>query len=196
MPAAPPDDPAAPDDADLLRAIAAQDRAAFVLLFERYAGRVKAFMIRGGASSSDAEEVVQEVMVSIWRRAGTFDPGRAAASTWIYTIARNRRIDMIRRSRRPEPDPEDPLFRPDPEPDGVDRISAGERAERVRAGIEALAPEQREVLMAAFFDGLTHGEIAERLAVPLGTVKSRIRLAFGHLRGALGDDLVEDLFDG
>jgi RNA polymerase sigma-70 factor (ECF subfamily) len=196
MPAASQDEPTAPSDTDLILAVAAQDRAAFVALFKRYAGRVKAFMLSSGASSTDAEEVVQEVMVSIWRRAGTFDPDRAAVSTWIFTIARNRRIDMIRQMKRPAPDPEDPLFQPDPEPDGADIVSASERADLVRAGLAGLAPEQRQVIMAAFFDGLSHGEIAERLDLPLGTVKSRIRLAFHHLRGVLGEDIVEDLTDG
>lgn len=196
MPAASPENTSARSDADILLAVAAQDRQAFVALFGRYAGRVKAFMLRSGASASDAEEIVQEVMVAIWRSARTYDPERAAASTWIFTIARNRRIDMMRRSRRPEPDPDDPLFRPDPEPDGVDRISAVERADMVRAGVAGLSPEQREVLMASFYDGLSHGEIAARLDLPLGTVKSRIRLAFSHLRGLLGDALVEDLADG
>lgn len=196
MPAASPEDPSALSDAEMLLAVAAQDRAAFVALFGRYAGRVKAFIMRSGASASDADEVVQEVMVAIWRSAATFDPERAAVSTWIYTIARNRRIDMIRRSKRPAPDPNDPLFQPDPEPDGIDRVSASERAELVRAGVAGLAPEQRQVLVASFYDGLSHGEIAERLDLPLGTVKSRIRLAFRNLRGVLGDDLVEDFADG
>jgi RNA polymerase sigma-70 factor (ECF subfamily) len=196
MPAASQDEPPAPSDVDLILAVAAQDRTAFVALFDRYAGRVKAFMLSSGASATDAEEVVQEVMVSIWRRAGTFDPERAAVSTWIFTIARNRRIDMIRRLKRPEPDPLDPLFQPDPEPDGADILSAAERADLVRSGLAGLPPEQRQVLMASFYDGLSHGEIAERLDLPLGTVKSRIRLAFRNLRGALGEDLMEDLTDG
>mgnify|MGYP001074390474 CR=1 FL=1 len=196
MPAASQDEPTVPSDVDLILAVAAQDRAAFVALFQRYAGRVKGFMLSSGASVTDAEEVVQEVMVSIWRRAGTFDPERAAVSTWIFTIARNRRIDMIRRMKRPEPDPQDPLFQPDPEPDGADLLSATERAELVRAGLVGLAPEQRQVLLASFYDGLSHGEIAARLDLPLGTVKSRIRLAFRNLRDVLGDGLVEDLTDG
>ncbi len=191
----PPDGSAALSDADLLRSVAAQDRAAFVALFERYAGRVKGFMIRSGASAQDADEIAQEVMVAIWRRAGTFDPDRAAASTWIFAIARNRRIDLIRRARRPEPDPLDPLFQPDEEPDGLARVTAAERDEAVRACVAALAPEQRAVLVASFYGGLSHGEIAERFGLPLGTVKSRIRLAFERLRGTLGDDLVEGLAD-
>lgn len=196
MPAPPISDPEASRDAALILAIARQDQGAFVTLFERYAGRVKAFMIRSGASAADAEEIVQEVMVAVWRRAGTFDPDKAAASTWMFAIARNRRIDMIRQVRRPVPDPSDPLFQPDPEPDGLEVITAVEREARVRGSVAALAPEQRSVLVAAFYEGLSHGEIAERLDLPLGTVKSRIRLAFRHLRGALGDDLAFGAEDG
>lgn len=190
-------DPGSPDpsDADLVQAVAGGDRTAFTLLFGRYALRIKLFMMRAGASESDADEIAQEVMVSVWRRAESFDAERAAASTWIFAIARNRRIDLVRRSRRPAPDPEDPLLQVDPEPDGLAAISAAEREARVRAGIASLVPEQRDVLRLAFYDGLSHGEIAERAGLPLGTVKGRIRLAFRHLRGALGEDIVEEMLD-
>jgi RNA polymerase sigma-70 factor (ECF subfamily) len=182
-------------DAELLLAVAAADRAAFIELFSRYAGRVKGFMIRQGSSPQDADEIAQEVMVSIWRRAATFDPERAGAATWIFAIARNRRIDMIRKTRRPAPDPNDPLFQPDPEPDGMETLTAAEREVQVREGIRALPEEQRRILMAAFYDGLSHGEIAERFDLPLGTVKSRIRLAFRALRGSLEPGLGEGLTD-
>lgn len=197
MPFAPPEGLSEASDADLLRRVAvARDRAAFVALFDRFAARVKAFMMRGGASEADADEIAQDVMVLVWRRAETFDPSRAAASTWIFTIARNRRIDILRRTRRPAPDPEDPLFQPEPEPDGFGRIDAQEREVRIRAGLDELPAEQREVLVAAFYDGLSHTAIAAKLGLPLGTVKSRVRLAFRHLRGALGDGLAEELGDG
>lgn len=195
MPSAPPNGLSLVSDAELMVRIATRDREAFVQLFERYAARVKAFMLRAGATPSDADEIAQDVMVLVWRRAETFDPARAAASTWIFTIARNRRIDLLRRTRRPAPDPNDPLFQPEPEPDGLDRVTAAEREERMRAALAGLAPEQREVLVAAFYEGLSHGEIATRLGLPLGTVKSRIRLAFRHLRGVLGDSLAKELGD-
>ncbi|MBA3326264.1 MAG: sigma-70 family RNA polymerase sigma factor, partial [Rhodobacteraceae bacterium] len=141
MTAAPPPRSAAPSDADLLIGVAGRDTVAFVTLFERYAGRIKAFMMRSGASAADADEIAQDVMVAIWRRSASFDPARAAGSTWIYAIARNRRIDMIRRTRRPAPDPADPLFQPDPEPDGLDGVARGEQEARLRDGIASLAPE-------------------------------------------------------
>lgn len=187
--------PPGASDADLILAVSRRDLEAFNRLFDRYAVRIKAFMMRAGASEPDADEIAQDVMVSIWRRAASFDPARAAASTWIFAIARNRRIDMIRRMRRPAPDPEDPLFQPDPEPDGLARVSLAEREALVREGLKGLAPEQHDVLRLAFYDGLSHGEIAERSGLPLGTVKSRIRLAFRHLRGALSEDMAGEIAD-
>ncbi len=191
----PPPGPAADSDADLLLAVARRDREAFVALFERYAGRVKAFALRRGANVADADEIAQDVMVAIWRRADSFDPTRAAASTWIFAIARNRRIDFARRAARPGPDPFDPLLQPEPEPDGYVRLDTAEREARLRDALDALAPEQRRILVASFFDGLSHGEIALRESLPLGTVKSRIRLAFRHLHGILGVDLAEGFSD-
>lgn len=195
MPPARADGHAGAGDAELLLAVAARDRPAFIELFRRYAGRIKGFMIRQGSSPQDADEIAQEVMVSIWRRAATFDPERAGASTWIFAIARNRRIDIIRKTRRPAPDPNDPLFQPDPEPDGLETLTAAEREVRVREGIRALPEEQRRILTAAFYEGLSHGEIAERFGLPLGTVKSRIRLAVRSLRGSLEPGLKEGLTD-
>ncbi len=182
-------------DADLVSAVAARDRDAFVALFERYAGRIKAFALRRGASPADADEIAQDVMVAVWRRAATFDPDRASAAAWIYAIARNRRVDFARRAARPGPDPLDPLFRPEPEPDGFAAVNAAEREARLRDALAGLAAEQRRVVVASFFDGLSHGEIAVREGVPLGTVKSRIRLAFRHLHGVLGVDLAEGFGD-
>lgn len=190
----------APSDAEteaaLIRAIAGADRAAFVALFERYAGRIKAFAMRGGAAPADADEIAQDVMVSVWRNAASYDPARAAPAAWIYAIARNRRIDFLRRAARPTPDPGDPLLQPDPLPDGFSALRAGEREAMLRDALAGLAPEQRAVLIAAFYDGLSHSEIAARSGVPLGTVKSRMRLAFRHLHAVLGEDLEEGLDDG
>lgn len=184
------------EDADLLRRVAAsRDREAFAALFGRYAGRVKAFLIKGGASPEQADEAAQDVMVSVWRRAEQYDPAKAAVSTWIYAIARNRRIDMIRRQTRPEPDPEDPMFQPDPAPDPAAEAAAAGRDARVRAALESLSEDQREVVRLTFFSGLTQTEIAERVGAPLGTVKSRLRLALARLRAALGEAFSEELFD-
>lgn len=182
-------------DADLLRAVAGRDRLAFVALFERFAGRVKGYAMRAGVAAADADEIAQDVMVSVWRHAADFDPERAAVSTWIFAIARNRRIDHHRRGARPAPDPEDPLFQPDPPPDGLAVLTAAEREARLAEALDALPAEQRRVLLASFWRGLSHGEIAAEEGLPLGTVKSRIRLAFRHLHALLGEDLAEGLHD-
>lgn len=194
--AAPAADGEPPSDEALLQAIAgARDRLAFAELFRRYAGRIKGVLMRAGAPADAAEEAVQEVMVTLWRRAETFDPAKAAARSWIYAIARNKRIDLIRRASRPEPDPEDPMFRPDPEPAPEARLAGADRDQRVREALGTLPEDQLEVIRLAFFAGLSHGEIAERLDTPLGTVKSRVRLAFRRLRGALGADFGAELRD-
>lgn len=181
-------------DEALLARIAQGDRAAFAVLFRRHAGRVKGYLVRSGITGAEAEEAVQEVMLSVWRRAATFDPARAGAMTWLFAVARNRRTDMLRR-RRPEPDPADPLFRPDPDPGAQAGAMAADRDAAVRAAMAALSAEQRDVVRLAFYDGLTHAQIAAMTDLPLGTVKSRLRLAMERLRGALGTDFAAELRD-
>ncbi len=185
-----------PSDEALIEAVARRrDRAAFATLFERYAGRVKAFLMRGGAGETAAEEAAQEVMIALWRRAETFDPRKAAPATWIFTIARNKRVDLLRREIRRLPDPADPLLLPEPVA-GPDRdLGAAERDARVRRAIGALGAEQREVVRMAFFSEMSHSEIAEALGLPLGTVKSRLRLAFQRLRSDLGSAFWTELID-
>ena len=188
--------PGAESDEALLAAIAGRaERTAFAELFRRYAGRIKAFMMRAGTPPDVAEEVVQEVMVTVWRKSAHFDPAKASAATWIYTIARNRRIDLYRREKRPEPDPEDPMFRPEPEHSTERKIAGADRDGQLRAALVHLPGEQVEVLRLAFFAGLSHSEIAERLGMPIGTVKSRLRLSFVRLRTALGDEFATELVD-
>ena len=177
-----------PDEAaTLIEAIAArQDRAAFASLFRHYAPRVKAFIMRGGTDAETAQEVAQEALIMVWRKAASFDRGRASAATWIYTIARNKRIDLLRRSGRPPIDTEDWLTIFSPEEDSVDKsISAGQTYTRLKELMEGLSADQLVVIRKAFFEDKTHTVIAEELALPLGTVKSRIRLALARLREAL-----------
>jgi len=175
--------------ADLMNAVAArQDRDAFAALFAYYAPRVKAYMLRLGAGAALAEELAQEVMITVWRKAGLFDRRQASVSTWIFRIARNRRIDAARRAKHANFDEHDPMFQPEPETAPDEAVSTAEREESVRAALATLPPEQVELLKQAFYDGLSHREIAEKTGVPLGTVKSRIRLAFGKLRIRLGDE--------
>lgn len=193
MPDAPVDTDRAPDRAaldGLVAACAQRDRDAFAALFNFYAPRVKAYLLRLNAPDALAEELTQEVMLTVWRKAESFDPKLASASTWIFRIARNRRIDAARRAAKPELDGEDPALQP-PEIAMPDEAAhAAGREGHVRAALLELPDEQVALLRMAFFDGLSHRDIADRIGVPLGTVKSRLRLAFDKLRKVLNRDLL------
>lgn len=183
------------DETLIARIAAAKDKGAFTLLYQRYAGRIKGMVLKSGATHAEADETAQEAMLAVWRRAEQYDPAKAGAPTWIFTIARNRRIDLIRRASRPEPDQNDPLFTPDP-PEQPDRaLSSSERDAAVREAVAELTEAQREVVRLAYFAGLSQQEIAKRLDVPLGTVKSRMRLAGDRMRGVLGEGFAEELQD-
>lgn len=183
------------DESLILRIAAQRDRTAFIELFERYGARIKAYMIRGGAAPDDAEEAAQEALLAVWRRAETFDPTRSSAAAWLFTVARNKRIDLFRRGGRKDTFRDDPSLTPDA-PVRPDAASAAEsRDHAVRAALAGLNAAQREVIFMAFFDGFSQSEISQRLNIPLGTVKSRLRLAFSKLRDALGADFHEELFD-
>ena len=172
--------------AGLILAIAARgDRDAFTALFSHFAPRVKSYLLRHGASSAAAEELAQETLLTVWRKAAQFDPARAGASTWIFTIARNLRIDAIRRDR-PPPEAEDPTdAAPQPQADAL--VAAAERDARVRRALGALSREQAEIVQLSYYSDEPHSVIASRLGLPLGTVKSRLRLAMGRLRSLLED---------
>ena len=162
------------------------DRAAFTELFRHFAPRVRAYLLRGGGDAGRADDVLQQTFEAVWRKAKLYDRRRANPAAWIFAIARNARTDSIRRERRPEFDPQDPAFRPDPAPEGERALAAGQRAEAVRSALSALSDEQRDVLWLSFYEGETYAQIAIRLGLPLGTVKSRARLAFKRLRRSLG----------
>jgi RNA polymerase sigma-70 factor (ECF subfamily) len=150
---------------------------------------VEAYLRRLGAAQPAAEELMQEAMVTVWRKAGQFDPQKASASTWLFTIVRNLRIDAYRRDRRPELDPDDPALAPDPDPQ-ADAVLFGQQSSvRLHEALKLLNDNERMILNLAYFDDRSHSEIAAELGIPLGTVKSRIRLAFAKLRNALGDSL-------
>jgi len=177
---------AVPGPEDWLRAIAErEDRAAFASLFRAFAPRIKGYMMRLGCSAAQAEDLVQETFVGVWRKARLYDPAKAAAATWIFTVARNLRIDLLRRERRPEIDPDDPALVGDAAPLPDAELSGKQQAARVRAALATLPAEQVSVVELSFFAGKAHGAIAEELDIPLGTVKSRLRLAFRRIRSAL-----------
>ncbi len=174
------------DDVALIRAVAERDRGAFAELYARFAPRVAGFL-RQSLPASKADEITQEVMLRVWRKAPTYQPERASPATWIFTIARNARIDAIRRGGRAEPDPDDPMWVPS-SPQAPD-VAAEQRREdqRVRDALAQLPAGQLEVLERAYMRGQALSEVAEALELPLGTVKSRVRLAMERLRGLLVD---------
>lgn len=177
-----------PDFAALIRDVATHaDRDSFGVLFNHFAPRVKAWMLRAGAPDSAADELAQETMLTVWRKAALYDPARAGAGTWIFTIARNLRIDAIRRERHPDELMPDPTDVPDDAPRGDHALETAEREGRVQRAMAVLSPEQAEVIRMAFFQDKPHSEIERSLDIPLGTVKSRLRLAMARLRAALGD---------
>jgi len=163
------------------------DQAAFSALFLYYAPRIKSYLRRLGAEDAVAEELAQEAMLTVWRKAASFDPARAAPSTWIFAIARNLRIDRLRHERRPEIDPDDPDLIVDPAPPADEALESGRREQRLREALTHLPPDQARVVALSFFEDVPHAEIATRLDVPLGTVKSRMRLAMGRIKALLGE---------
>ncbi|HWA68210.1 MAG TPA: sigma-70 family RNA polymerase sigma factor [Rhizomicrobium sp.] len=172
-------------DTLLGRVAQGRDRAAFAALFAHFAPRIKAYLMRLGAPAALAEDLAQEAMLSLWRKAQLFDPAKASCGTWLFTIARNLRIDALRRERRPELDPGD--FAPEAEPDPGDAMSLAAGEGRLREALGTLPPDQALVVELSFFADKPHSQIADELAIPLGTVKSRLRLAMARLRGALGE---------
>ena len=160
-----------------------QDQAAFAALFGYFAPRVKAYLMRSGASPSLAEDVTQEVLAIVWQKSHLFDPSRASAATWIYTIARNRRIDALRKLRNPEP--EDLAWGPTADADPTDAMALQQDNHRLGLALAQLPEKQRDLVQRAYFGDLSHSEIASETGLPLGTIKSRIRLALDRLRHSL-----------
>lgn len=170
-------------DEDLLVRVAAGDRTAFGALFGKFAPKVKGYLIRLGANGAIAEDLAQDAMVSVWRRAGSFDRAKAKASTWIFVIARNAWIDRLRREKVElayRAGMDDPEESSDESPD--DAAVRVQTEEQIAEALATLSEEQRQVVRLSFFEERPHSEIAERLSLPLGTVKSRLRLALIKLR--------------
>jgi len=166
---------------------AGPDETAFAELFSFYAPRLKSYMRKLGAAEDMAEELAQEAMAMVWRKAHLFDSTRAGAGTWIFSIARNLRIDAFRRQKRPEVELDDPTFMPDDQVSPETELDQGQQAQAVRAALATLPKEQAKIVHLSFFEDKPHAEIAEQLGIPLGTVKSRMRLAFQRFRKALGE---------
>ncbi len=162
-----------------------RDKAAFASLFDHFAPRLKGFVMRNGTSAAQAEEIVQDVMLTLWRKAHMFDPHRAQVSAWVYQIVRNRQIDVARKENRPMP--EALKEEPEAEPDATQIVAIEQETGQLRAALAKLRPEQREVIEKAYLGELTHQEISNQTGLPLGTIKSRIRLGLQRLRHELKD---------
>ncbi len=162
-----------------------QDRTAFAALFRHFAPRVKGFLMKSGTEASIAEDCAQDVMATVWQKAHLFDPTRASVATWVFTIARNRRIDIARKTRRPEPEALD-WGGDGEEPDQAEVFETAQETARLTAALSDLPEAQRALIARAFYGDLSHSEIATETGLPLGTIKSRIRLALDRLRTKLG----------
>lgn len=160
-----------------------KDETAFAEIFAHFAPRVKSFLMRGGGDATLAEECAQEVMATLWQKAHLFDPARASVSTWVFTVARNKKIDVLRRQRRPEP--EDLTWGPEAEPDQADVLALQQETAQLSAALAELPQKQRDLIEKAYFGDMSHSEIADVTGLPLGTIKSRIRLALDRLRHAM-----------
>lgn len=184
--ASPPDGPC--EQTQWLIAVRDQrDKAAFARLYDHFVPRLKGMLVRSGMSSAAAEDVVQDVMLTIWHKAHLYDESRARASAWIYRIARNRQIDVIRRRPRPVPDEmvAEAETREVREADAV--VGLEQEAAQLREALETLPEAQREIIERAYVGELTQAEIREATGLALGTIKSRIRLALEKLRHELRD---------
>ena len=164
-----------------------RDRKAFKQLFNYFAPRIKGFCQNNGSTADRADEVVQEAFVNVWRKASLFDPKKASAGAWIFAIARNSRIDLIRKENRPEADTTDPFFDQNEPESPLAGLETERKSKIIRNFVKDLPAEQQQVLKLAFFEEKAHSEVAEELGIPLGTVKSRIRLAFKRIRSELGE---------
>lgn len=183
--------PVAPPAADMAGYIVAiartSDMAAFEALFAEFGPRVRAYLLKLTRNMQATEDLTQETMLTIWRKAGQYDPARGPASAWIFTIARNVWIDAWRKQKRPTVDPDDPALVGDPEPDAESLLELRQNHDALHRAMLRLPPEQVDLIRLSFFEEASHSTIAKRLDLPIGTVKSRIRLAFGRLRAALED---------
>jgi RNA polymerase sigma-70 factor (ECF subfamily) len=175
--------------AELIGRVAEGDREAFRALFEHFAPRVKGLMLKAGASSGDAEEIAQETLLAVWRKAAQFDPVSAGASAWIFTIARNLRIDAVRRAARTGAVDHDAEldYLADPVEPADDAMARNDEADRIARALSSLSEQQSMAIRLSFIEERPHPEIADVLGIPLGTVKSRIRLAMNRLRALLDE---------
>ena len=162
-----------------------KDKTAFSELFKLVGPRIKGYLMKLGSSDVAAEDLLQEVMLTVWRKSETFDRSKAAVSTWLFTIARNKRIDMLRKEIRPQLDPLDPMLSPNQEAAADDIYGSNQEAMKISKAIKQLPTDQAVLIKMTYYEDKSHSIIADELKMPLGTVKSRIRLASTRLRKLL-----------
>lgn len=162
-----------------------RDRQAFAQLFDHFAPRLKSFMMRKNTSAELAEDLVQEAMIAVWTKAALYEPSKGSVTTWVFTIARNLRIDRIRRDVHMPTTELGDYDEPSEAPEGEELLGRKQEDGLVARALQSIPDEQRQILILSFVEELPQSEIATKLAIPLGTVKSRMRLAYGHLRRIL-----------
>lgn len=175
---------------EMIRRVAqAHDRSAFAELFDHFAPRLKSFMMRKNASAELAEDLVQEAMIAVWTKAGLYEPSKGSVTTWVFTIARNLRIDRIRRDVHMPTVELGDYDEPSEAVEGEELLGRKQEDGLVAEALKTIPEEQRQVLLLSFIEDMPQSEIAAKLSIPLGTVKSRMRLAYGHLRRYLETSL-------
>ena len=172
----------------LAKVAESQDISSFKKIFDYFSPRLKSFLMRSGADEAIAEEIIQETMTIIWTKADYYDPKVASPSTWIYTIARNKKIDILRKSRKAILEDIDTAILPPVESKADENIEHDQKFEMIAQYLDDLPEDQLNLLKMNFFEEKSHGEISEITRIPLGTVKSRIRLALEKIRGKLEQD--------
>ncbi|MFK7903426.1 MAG: sigma-70 family RNA polymerase sigma factor [Nitratireductor sp.] len=165
-----------------------RDKQAFAKLYSYFTPRLNAYLRKLNMSNGEAEDLAQEVMITLWHKAHMFDPSKSSLSTWLFRVARNRRIDLARRDKSGALDEHDPIFLPEELTPADEEIDLQTRQVQMRKAMESLTPDQFETVRLAFFLGMSHSEISKETNTPVGTVKSRIRLAFGRLRAILNEN--------
>jgi RNA polymerase sigma-70 factor (ECF subfamily) len=170
----------------LVRVGAMRDKPAFIELFHYFAPRIKSYLLKHGADESTAEEIAQNTMITVWEKAHSYSPAKAAASTWIFTIARNKRIDALRKQKFVEVNSDSPALAQAAAAEPQESYADAQTIEKLSSALKGLPEEQSRLIRMAFFEDHSHREISEKTKLPLGTVKSRLRLALEKLRRALG----------
>ncbi len=173
---------------ELIKKVATQqDHTAFQEIFEKFGPRIKAYLLKQGADNATAEELVQETMLTVWRKASMFEESRGSLASWVYTIARNLRIDRLRKEKVWQELSEEQYQKSSPDEPADETVAKNQMIRVIRGALKLLPTEQREIIEYSYLKGMSQSEIAEALNLPIGTVKSRMRLAYQKVRASVED---------